>query len=138
MDSKQLGHRFMEDYVCGMKVHAGVDKDSGLIHPWWSWTPTCTTSPLSAELCAGSLDEAAPGPATFAHDSKSWGRTCPKEANQRMVRMESPGKRPEWPPCRGDQRNEGVFGRLVGSSTAQTPVVKGFRMPALLVHLIHG
>ena len=35
----------------GMKVHAGVDKDSGLIHRWWSLLPMSTTSPRLLSCC---------------------------------------------------------------------------------------
>ena len=49
----QWSHRYAEGFAYGMKVHAGVDKDSGLIHSVVTTAANVHDLTLAAELLHG-------------------------------------------------------------------------------------
>ncbi|MCS5691135.1 transposase [Cyanobium sp. FGCU-6] len=49
----QWYHRCAECYACGMKVHIGVDKDTGLIHSVETTAPSFHDLPSAAKLLHG-------------------------------------------------------------------------------------
>jgi IS5 family transposase len=55
MHQPKKGNQWHSPFANGcaysMNVYAGLDKDSGLIHPWWSRPPMFTTSPRLLIYC---------------------------------------------------------------------------------------